>query len=304
MLKNIFTRVCQEILIIEILKKNRIVQLKYSTVLCILQGMNYSIVRRHCEKLAAYRILCYSLICHSKSTEFCMSRIFDNCFQVIIGEFDVSMEMGLHLDSHGLGKMSSFVYYGYIGFLETKPRQRSAMANILKVYDIYTWALLAISLLLVTGTLFCLYNLENQVMLCQHSSTYTSKFLARVNCFFFQNSKLSLLQAGEIIFGAIFQEYDKTLFGARDRTSAKLYFLWTASSFFLVMGYIGNIKAILVKKEYEPRTSTLYEMVDKDMAVHVPTGFEMIFQKNSRYSTLNRRILCQARRTEGIYKVE
>ncbi len=115
---------------------------------------------------------------------------------------------------------------------------------------------------------------------------------------------MSLLQAAEINFGAIFQDYDKRVFQDKDRTSTKLYFLWIVATFFLTMGFVGNIKAILVKKEYEPRTSTLYEMVDKDMAVYFPAGFEMIFQMNSRYSELNRRILCQARKTEGIYQVE
>ncbi len=114
--------------------------------------------------------------------------------QVVKGQFDVSIDMGLHLDSGGLGQMSTFVYYTYIGFLEMKPKQRSSVVNILKSYDIYTWALLAFSLLVTTGTLFSLCNFKDQVRFL-NKILFLHKFLtsAELQIAPLQNSKLSLL---------------------------------------------------------------------------------------------------------------
>ncbi len=70
------------------------------------------------------------------------------------------------------------------------------------------------------------------------------------------------------------------------------------------MAFVGNLKSALVRKGFEQRTQSLNETVDTDMLVVIPNALEMFFELDDSDTLINQRILCQARRTNGVLKVE
>ncbi len=101
-------------------------------------------------------------------------------------------------------------------------------------------------------------------------------------------------------FGNIFQEFGQTRQADSDRASAKLQLLWIFATFFLTMAFVGNLKSILVKKTYEPETSSIREIIDKDMRVFIYEGVVGFLGLLEDKVTID--ILSQARKTNGIYK--
>ncbi len=111
-----------------------------------------------------------------------------------------------------------------------------------------------------------------------------------------------------LTYGIIFQEYNyKEHYANKKNISTQFRFLWITVTTFITMAFIGNLKSTLVRQEFMPRTQTLNEMVDKDMPIHVPNVKSMYMEnleKNHLNSSINKRILCQAYKTDGIYQVE
>ncbi len=105
-------------------------------------------------------------------------------------------------------------------------------------------------------------------------------------------------------FGNIFQEYHQNTLKNRRRTSTKLQFVWVVATSFICMGFVGNLKSILVRKQYEPKTSSFEEIVEKDMRVFIAKDLESVLELNSFNSPIDKRLLCQARKTEGIYTLK
>ncbi len=87
------------------------------------------------------------------------------------------------------------------------------------------------------------------------------------------------------------------------RKSTYLQFLWVLSTMFITMAFVGNLKSTLVRKSYEARTMTLNEMIDKEMPVHIPNTKAGYLEMDQSNSILNKRILCQAKRTNGVFVV-
>ncbi len=85
--------------------------------------------------------------------------------------------------------------------------------------------------------------------------------------------------------------------------STKITVLWVTATMFLSMGFVGNLKSILVRKDFEPVTATIDEIVDKDMRVFFADTFETLLDSPVHNSVVARRLLCQARKTDGIFKM-
>ncbi len=75
---------------------------------------------------------------------------------------DFALDNSLSSTHGGLGRATNLAYYVYTGFAELKPMEQSAAANIMHSFDISTWALLAMSLIFITITLYFMYNKENE----------------------------------------------------------------------------------------------------------------------------------------------
>ncbi len=78
--------------------------------------------------------------------------------------------------------------------------------------------------------------------------------------------------------------------------------MWVTASMFVVMAFSGNLKSSFVRQNYEHRTMTLNEMVDKDMPIYTSTEVAEFFEATQDISPLHGRILCQARKKKSIIK--
>ncbi len=83
----------------------------------------------------------------------------------------------------------------------------------------------------------------------------------------------------------------------KGKTSTKLHIMWIIATTFLSMAFVGNLKSALVQKNYDSRTFTVYEMIDKGMHIFVPDTFVMFLENDSSESSINKRILCQIKKT-------
>ncbi len=71
----------------------------------------------------------------------------------------------------------------------------------------------------------------------------------------------------------------------------------------LSMSFVGNFKSILMKKDFEPTTSTKEEIVEKDMRILLPTDLEVVMEMYSMENKIDKRILQQTRKTNGFFNV-
>ncbi len=83
--------------------------------------------------------------------------------------------------------------------------------------------------------------------------------------------------------------------------SAKLQFLWIVMTTFITMAFVGNLKSIMVKKTYEPKTSSFREIIDKDMRVFIYEGLGH-FMESYDTEDIAKIIWNQALKTNGTYK--
>ncbi len=70
---------------------------------------------------------------------------------------------------------------------------------------------------------------------------------------------------------------------------------------FVAMAFTGNLRSSFVKQNYEERTQTLHEMVDKDMNIYTSNELTEYFELTKSFSSLNRRILEQAKKKNSFY---
>ncbi len=68
------------------------------------------------------------------------------------------------------------------------------------------------------------------------------------------------------------------------------------------MTFVGNLKSSLVRKNFEKRTMTWEEMIDKDMIIHTSTT-SLDFYKSplAQLDPMNKRFLCQAEKKNSFY---
>ncbi len=132
-----------------------------------------------------------------------------------------------------------------------------------------------------------------------HHIIFYSYFLNHLSlqCFSMTPSETFL-----IMFGNIFQEYNHFKVPALiSKRYAALQFIWVLATTLMTMAFVGNLKSTLVKKSYESKTRTLIEMIDKDMTVNIPLMTAQYLEVDP--IELNKRILCQAKKTNGVYNI-
>ncbi len=84
----------------------------------------------------------------------------------------------------------------------------------------------------------------------------------------------SIFNVLEMCYGIIFQEYHQSRMNNKGRLITLVTFMWVAATTFLSMAFTGNLKSSLVRKNYEERTMTLNEIVDKDLTIHMSNTME------------------------------
>ncbi len=104
-----------------------------------------------------------------------------------------------------------------------------------------------------------------------------------------------------MIYGNLFQEYHGVKGINNNLLSTTFHFVWILMTAFIVMAFHGNLKSSLVRKNYEDRTMTLNEMIDKDMIVHVSSTLKSFLENSISQSEFNKRMLCQARKKDSVY---
>ncbi len=112
---------------------------------------------------------------------------------------------------------------------------------------------------------------------------------------------MSYAKVLEITFGSIFQEFSDTTFIDRRLTSTKLNLIWVIVTMLLSMSFVGNLKAILMRKEFEDVPTTKAEVIDRDMRLLMTRGMEQVLELYALESDMDKRILCQTRKTNGFY---
>ncbi len=105
-------------------------------------------------------------------------------------------------------------------------------------------------------------------------------------------------------FGNMFQEYNKKLIMGTGKTSTKLHIMWVVATTFLSMAFVGNLKSALVRSKYESRTLTVSEMIDKDMALFMAITMDMYLENDYTNSIINKRILCQSKKTRKSSQIQ
>ncbi len=105
-------------------------------------------------------------------------------------------------------------------------------------------------------------------------------------------------------YGVLFQEYHQCDDSDKSKLSTKFRLLWIISSVFIVMAFLGNLKSSLVRKSYEKRTMTLYEMVDKDMTISITSTFADYLGATITQTDFNSRMLAQAKKKNSIFPIE
>ncbi len=69
---------------------------------------------------------------------------------------------------------------------------------------------------------------------------------------------------------------------------------------FLTLSFGAVLKTTLIQSNFETRTMTLDEIIDKDMTVHISQVAINIYSQSD--IPLYRRILCQAKKKKSIFK--
>ncbi len=105
----------------------------------------------------------------------------------------------------------------------------------------------------------------------------------------------------EMAVGILFQEYHLGTKTKIPRAATVIRFSWVVTAMVMTMALIGNLKSSLVKSRHEKRTMTLDEAIDKDMKVHLVSTSEAYLNSGITQSDLNKRILCQVRKTDSVY---
>ncbi len=104
-----------------------------------------------------------------------------------------------------------------------------------------------------------------------------------------------------LTYGVLFQEYEECKkHDDKIKRSTLLGLFWNLSTMFIVMAFLGNLKSSLVRKKYEDRTMTLYEMFEKDMAVYITKTFSEYLGSTITENDLSARILNQAEKKDSI----
>ncbi len=121
---------------------------------------------------------------------------------------------------------------------------------------------------------------------------------------FTQKQEIGLFGVFSTTYGVLLLEYHQCKVADKNKLSARFRLLWIISSMFIVMAFHGNLKSSLVRKNYEERTMTLNEMIDKDMTVHITSTFAEYLGATITQHDFNERLLKQAKKKDSIFPIE
>ncbi len=181
---------------------------------------------------------------------------------------EVAFDVGIHIGTLSHSDHS----HSYI-YIELKPNEKPRFTNIIFPFDKTTWIMTMASFLALSLTLWLTIKRKSL-------ETFGSSF--------------------QTMYGIIFQEFYED--GRKKRLTYKLVrILWVLTSLFLTMAFLANLKSSLMKKQYEQRTLTLNEMIDKDMRISAsPTFTNYLESIAGRAGVLNSRILCQIKKHDSV----
>ncbi len=162
--------------------------------------------------------------------------------------------------------------------MERKPIQKPNFTNIVYPLDVYTWIMLLLSFISVSFTLWILIPKK------------TTRFQ-------------SLILSLEMAYGIMFQEFEEKKFIKKNASYIVLRILWVTTTMLISMTFMANLKSSLMKKNFEERTMTKEEMVDKDMTIHVSFMVANYLDGPSGHQAnrFDRRKLCQIKKKDSAY---
>ena len=107
--------------------------------------------------------------------------------------------------------------------------------------------------------------------------------------------------------GVAFQEFGERRTGFAiiskiDKAGSLLRASWLVVCTLLTWSYLGNLKASLVRKDYEKATQTLDEVVDRDLRLFMSVTFLNYLNATSQLSQLNSRLACQTMKANELYE--
>ncbi len=104
-----------------------------------------------------------------------------------------------------------------------------------------------------------------------------------------------------MMYGIAFQDYHSS---APGHHATALRMLWVLATWLLIMSFCGNLKSILATANYEERTQTIDEMLEKDLTHYLYRPFHQFLCTPQGRSPRNDRIRLQAEKKESIYDIE
>ena len=105
-------------------------------------------------------------------------------------------------------------------------------------------------------------------------------------------------------FGIVFQEYEegRHLYN-KQNIKTMLRLLWIVTTMLVTSAYSSNLKSNLIKKRYAKRTTTLNEMIDKDLTLHMSQSFFQYMENTISLDHIHQRMVCQVKKKDSIFQV-
>ncbi len=106
----------------------------------------------------------------------------------------------------------------------------------------------------------------------------------------------------EMTYGIVFQEFSLGERKGKINIFVLLRMTWVFATMLLTMAFLSNLKSSLVKKNFEKRTETFDEIMEKDMLIHTPQ-ITMNFYKSlgDNIDVISKKVMLQAEKKKSIY---
>ncbi len=170
------------------------------------------------------------------------------------------------------GTMTTSDHHHTYVYSELKPTPKPGYANIVYPFNLSTWIMFGSSLLAISLALWLLSDQDTGIA---------------------KNLQLA--------YGIMFQEYFSLRYLNQPRSYQSLRMIWVVATVFLSMAFLANLKSSLMKTQFNKRTMTLNEIVDKDMRVISSATFTSFLEDSKTNSLINQRLLCQIKKHNTTY---
>ncbi len=117
---------------------------------------------------------------------------------------------------------------------------------------------------------------------------------------FQKNTSTKLGLSFDFVYALIFGEYHGKCM-KHSRQWQLIRFLWIVTCMFVTMAFMGTLKSTFIRQDFQKRTETLNEMVDKDTKIHVPIASFEYLKRVSMFSVISKRIADQVNKTDGVF---